>query len=143
MFHIQDILSHQHGPTSMTLASGDTDVFVCLMYHLVVNWSHLGLDELWLIRNSGLKHSILPMKKICQTLGENLIKCLPALHALTGCDTTSKIATKLAALTAIRNPKKPPTCRKFQQSTVNRARDKIGQNIFSQVPQTILLLANI
>jgi hypothetical protein len=38
------------------------------------------------------------------TLGRDLVKCLPALHALTGCDTTSKISTKLSALKAVRNP---------------------------------------
>ena len=32
------------------------------------------------------------------------MQCLPALHALTGCDTTSKIGTKLAALNTIRKP---------------------------------------
>ena len=69
MFHVQDILSHQSGPTSLSLSSGDTDVFVCLLYHFVTNWKNLGLDELWLIRNSGLKRSILPLRKICLTLG--------------------------------------------------------------------------
>ena len=77
MFHVQDILSHQSGPTSLSLSSGDTDVFVCLLYHFVINWKNLGLDELWPIRNSGLKRSILPLRKICLTLGEELIKCLP------------------------------------------------------------------
>ena len=51
MFHVQDILLHQCGPTSITL-----------------------------------------------------FLCLSALHALTGCDTTSKIATKLATLKAVRTP---------------------------------------
>ena len=37
-------------------------------------------------------------------MGNDLIRCLPALHALTGCDTTSKIETKLAALNAVRKP---------------------------------------
>ena len=113
MFHVQYILCHESGPTSITLSSGDTDVFVCLLYHFVVNWKHLGLDELWLIRNSGLKRSILPLTKICLTLEEELIKCLPALHALTGCDTTSKIATKLAALNAIRIPRNLPLLANF------------------------------
>ena len=113
MFHVQDILSHQSGPTSITLSSGDTDVFVCLLYHFVVNWKQLGLDELWLIRNSGLKRSILPLKEICLALGEELIKCLPALHALTGSNTTSKIATKLAALKAIRIPNNLPLLANF------------------------------
>ena len=37
-------------------------------------------------------------------MGNDLIRCLPALHALSGCDTTSKIETKLAALNAVRKP---------------------------------------
>ncbi|CAB3989604.1 Hypothetical predicted protein, partial [Paramuricea clavata] len=57
----------------------DTDVFVCLLYHLSKNWLHEDRIELWLIRNS-------------------------ALHALTGCDTTSKISTKLSALNTVRKP---------------------------------------
>ncbi len=104
MFHVQDILSHRTGPTSLTLSSGDTDVFVCLLYHITVNWRDLGLQELWLVRNSGVKRSILQLHDICIALGNELIKCLPALHALTGCDTTSKISTKLAALNAVRKP---------------------------------------
>ncbi|KAK5898293.1 hypothetical protein CgunFtcFv8_015724 [Champsocephalus gunnari] len=104
MFHVQDILSHRSGPTSITLSSGDTDVFVCLLYHITVNWRDLGLKELWLVRNSGVRRSILPLHDICLALGDELTKCLPALHALTGCDTTSKISTKLAALNAVRKP---------------------------------------
>ena len=100
---------------------------MCVMYHFVVNWSHLGLDELWLIPNSGLKHSILPLKKICQTLGENLIKCLPALHALTGCNTTSNIATKLAALTAIRNPKNLPLLANFNSPQLTDHEIKLAE----------------
>ena len=102
MFHVQDILSHRSGPTSITLSSGDTDVFVCLLYHFTVNWRDLGLQELWLVRNSG--RSILPLHDICTALGDELTQCLPALHALTGCDTTSKVGTKLAALNTIRKP---------------------------------------
>ena len=88
----------------MTLSSGDTDVFVCLLYHLTVNWRDFGLQELWLIRNSGMRRVILPLHDICSALGNDLIECLPAIHALTGCDTTSKIATKSAALNAVQKP---------------------------------------
>ena len=104
MFHIQDILCHQSDPTTITLLSGDTDVFVCLLYHISINWQHQGLTELWLIRNSGVKRSILPLHEICTTLTTDLLKCLPALYALTGCDTTSKISTKLSALNTVCKP---------------------------------------
>jgi hypothetical protein len=109
------------------------------LYHFVVNWKHLGLDELWIIRNSGLKRSILPLTKICLTLGEELIKCLPALHALTGCDTTSKIATKLAALNAIRIPRNLANfnCPQLTDNAIQLAK------FFSQVPQTIYALGEL
>ena len=74
-----------------------------MLYHITVSWKDLGLQELWLIRNSGMRRSILPLNDICTALGDKLTRCLPALHALTGCDTTSKISTKLAALKAIHN----------------------------------------
>ena len=104
MFHVQDIVSHHSEPISVTLSSGDTDVFVSLLYHFTVIWRDLGLRELWLIRNSGVRRSILPLHDICSALGNDLIKCLPAVHSLTGCDTTSKIATKYAALKAVQKP---------------------------------------
>ena len=48
-----------------------------------------------------MRRVILPLHNICSALGNDLIKCLLAVHALTGCDTTSKIATKSAALNAV------------------------------------------
>ena len=48
-----------------------------------------------------MKRSKLPLHDISTALGDKLTRCLPALHALTGYDTTSKISTKLAALKAI------------------------------------------
>ncbi len=108
MFHVQDIVSHRSGPTSVMLSSGDTDIFVCLLYHFTVNWRDLGLQELWLVRNSGVRRSILPLHDICSALANDLITCLPAVHALTGCDTTSKIATKYAALNAVNKTENLP-----------------------------------
>lgn len=106
LFHIQNILSTRSGPTSITVSTGDTDVFVCLLYHITVNWRDLGLKELWLIRNTGVKRSILPLHNICTALGDEVTRCLPALHALTGCDTTSKVSTKAAAVKAITKPER-------------------------------------
>ena len=51
-----------------------------------------------------MKRSILPVHDICTTLNDKLVKCLPALHALTCCDSTSKISMKLSALKTIRVP---------------------------------------
>ena len=39
---------------------------------------------------------------ICDELGEDLVEMLPAVHSLTGCDTTSKIGTKSKALAVMK-----------------------------------------
>ena len=98
--HVQDILSHQSGPTSMTRSMGDTVVFLCLLYCITVGWKYLGIQELWLICNSGMRRSILPLYDIhvCTSMGDKLTQCLPALHTLPGCDTTNNISIKLAAI---------------------------------------------
>ena len=85
MFHVQDILSQWSEPTTITLLLGDTGVFVCLLYHFTVNWRDLGLQELRLVRKSGVKRSILPLHDICLalSLGNKLVMCRPALHAVT------------------------------------------------------------
>ena len=83
MFHVQVILSDRSIPTSITVFSADTDVLVCLLYHLSTNWRYRGLTELWVVRNSGVKCSILPVHDICTSLDDKLVTCLPALHALT------------------------------------------------------------
>ena len=92
MFHVQDMLSRPSGPTSMTLLSGDTDVLVSLLYHFTVSWRDLGLQELWLICNSGMRKVILSLHDICSALRDDLIKYLPAVYALTrcGCGTTTR-----------------------------------------------------
>jgi len=47
---------------------------------------------------------IFTLHDICSALGNDLIKCLQAVNGLTECDTTSKIATKYAALSTIKKP---------------------------------------
>jgi hypothetical protein len=50
------------------------------------------------------ERSILPLHEIFTTLGRDLLKCLPALHALPGCDITSNILIKLSALNTVHKP---------------------------------------
>ena len=97
------------GPTSVTLSSGDIDVFVCLLYHFTVNGRDLGLHELWLVQNSGVKRSILLLHDVCTALGNNFIKYFPA-DALTECDTTSKIATSMQHYVLFKNQKNIHCC---------------------------------
>ena len=70
------------------IASVDTDIFVCLMYYHL-NWRKFSLQELWMHHN-GLAS---PIHESVASLPEEVVNVLPAIHALSGCDTTSKIGT--------------------------------------------------
>ena len=88
MFHVQDILSHRTGSTgstgSLSLSSGDTDVFVCLLYHI------RQLEKSWPPRAQAYP----------QLRSEKIIITSWYLHsagrrAHTVCDKTSKMSTNL------------------------------------------------
>ena len=76
-----------------------------------------------------MRRVILLLNDICSALGNDLIKCLPVVLALTGCDTTSKIATKSAA---------PNAVQKLESSlfTANRKLNTDGRDILGQMSQT-------
>ena len=77
----------------MIIASPDTDIFICSIYHFN-RFVFFGLNELW-FRTSRL---VVPVHDIVNDIDSDVVDVLPAVHALTGCDTTSKIGTKAAAL---------------------------------------------
>lgn len=79
--------------------SSDTDVFVLLLYY----WDELhscGLRELWVKTGVGDSTRFIPIHTLFTSVGKDLCKVLPAVHTLTGCDYTSKVGTKNAALKA-------------------------------------------
>ena len=78
---------------SVIIASPDTDIFICSIYHFN-RFVFFGLNELW-FRTSKL---VVPVHDIVNDIDSDVVDVLPAVHALTGCDTTSKIGTKAAAL---------------------------------------------
>ena len=79
------------------IASSDTDVFVSSTYHFV---KYFGLEKLWFIMGKSSKRIILPIHEAADVLKSDVVYILPAVHALTRCDTTSKIGNKCAALQA-------------------------------------------
>ena len=83
--------------------SGDTDVFVSLMYHFV-SWVQTGLREIW-VHHTG---DTSPLHEAVTNLPEEVVRMLPAAHALSGCDTTSKVGTKLQAFRAAQKPEHHP-----------------------------------
>ena len=58
----------------------------------------VNLQELWMICGKGETTRAVSLHAVATKIEATLIDVLPALHALTGCDTTSKICSKTAAL---------------------------------------------
>ena len=59
---------------------------------------HHNLKELWVRAGVGDTTRYVPLHTLFDRLGYQLCAVLPAVHSLTGCDTTSKVGTKKAAL---------------------------------------------
>ena len=86
------------GSVRIVLLSSDTDVFVLGLFFWKMLQSH-GLAELWMRAGVGDTTRYIPLHTIGDKSPE-LCQVLPAAHALTGCDITSKVGTKHAAIKA-------------------------------------------
>ena len=95
MFHINQNVVVDHFQR-VIVASADTDVFVCLMDHFS-NWTDYDIKELWMLSGQGRSSRAIPLHQLVNTMDSTVIEVLPAVHALSGCDTTSKIGTKKSA----------------------------------------------
>lgn len=87
----------------IVVLSSDTDVLVLLLHFSQIFKTH-GMFELWMRAGVGDSIRYIPVHVLAGKQGHELCDVLPAVHALTGCDITSKFGTKLAALKA--NPVK-------------------------------------
>ena len=83
----------------LVILSNDTDVFVVSMY-FSNHFKSLGLIELWFRARKGNKIRFIPLYVRVNSVGQSMCNILPAVHALTGCDITSKFGTKSVALKA-------------------------------------------
>ena len=83
----------------ITVFSNDTDVMVTLLYHMQV-FLLSGLKELWVKGGAGDATRYIPVHTLYEKVGAEVCSVLPAVHSLTGCDITSKVGTKKAALDA-------------------------------------------
>ena len=79
------------------VASADTDVLICLLYHFNQTWNDGGLFELWVLCGQGNTGRAVPIHNLVVEMSSIWVSVLPAVHTLTGCDTTSKVSTKHAA----------------------------------------------
>ena len=84
---------------SVIVASTDTDIFVSSIYHYS-KLKDCGLQNFWLTSGRGESRSFFPVHSLYEQLPTNVADVLPAVHALTGCNTVSKVGTKSRALKA-------------------------------------------
>lgn len=77
--------------------SNDTDTLALLLRYIDI-FERKGLKELWIRFGKGETKRMIPLHKIKESIGNELSQSIIKLHVLTGCDTTSKIGTKHAAL---------------------------------------------
>ena len=89
------------GIEAAIVCSGDTDVHTSLMYNYDNHWRHYGLRELWVQHNK----KVSPIHESMTHLGGLLVRILPTIHSLTGCDITSKVGTKEKAFKIASNEK--------------------------------------
>ena len=81
-FHVNDGIKRDNF-TKIVVASPDTDVFVNAVYHFT-QWTYCGLEELWILSGKSGGKQAFPAHDLVQTIDNNIIDVLPAVHALTG-----------------------------------------------------------
>ena len=82
---------------SVVIASADTDIFVPTLHHFF-NLKYFDLEELWFVSGRGNSRTFFPIYDLANHLDSDLVKYLSAVHALTPCDTASKVGTKSRAI---------------------------------------------
>ena len=65
------------------IASGDTDVFICAMYHYN-RWVYRGLNEMWIVSGKTGSTTAFPIHLLAEKLDPSVVDILPSVHALTG-----------------------------------------------------------
>ena len=96
MFHLNHVVkvAKYH---SVTVASPDTDVFVCTINHFK-QLMFFDLNEFWFISDRSHSTTAVPIHDLVDHVNADVFDILPPVHALTGCDTISKIDAKTAAV---------------------------------------------
>ena len=94
--HVLDCV--RSGYKTCVVISNDTMITALLFY--VPVFLQEGVKELWVQAGRGTSIRYVPLHTFHERLGHDLCSVLPALHNLTGCDISSKIGTKKAAIKA-------------------------------------------
>ena len=81
MFHVHQSVTTKSFESVIT-ASGDTDVFVCLIYHFNW-WIYHGLKEMWIVSGKSGSTTVFPIHQLAEQLESNVADISPAIHTLT------------------------------------------------------------
>ena len=98
MYHVNHALTVSNFQ-SVVVASPDADVFVCSMCHYK-QLIYFGLKEFWIVSGQSKARTVVQIHMLVDSMNDDVIGILPAVHVLTGSDTSSKIGTKVKALKA-------------------------------------------
>ena len=82
---------------SVVIASSGTDIFVSALHHFC-KLKYFDLEELWFVSGRGNSRTLFTIHDLANDLDSDLVEVLPAIHAVTGCDTASKVGTKSRAV---------------------------------------------
>ena len=91
--------SVKSGFPRVTVFSNEIDVLITLLYHMPVLLLN-GLEELLIKGGLGDTTRYIPLHTMYTKVGVEVCSVLPALQSLTGCDITSKVGSKKAAMAA-------------------------------------------
>ena len=73
------------------------DVLVAAIHHYN-KFIYFDLEDLWFISGKSESRTVLAIHDLVNEINTNFIDILPAIRALTGCDTTSKVGKKKKAI---------------------------------------------
>ena len=125
-FHLNHAVVADNIETAI-VCSADTDVFVSMLYNYENTWHERSLQELWQLYNE----LVSPVQSAASVLGIENVKILPAIHALSGCDTTSNIGTKNKAF-------KMSKLNRFQVGLAKFGEDIVTEEIIELVEEFLI-----
>ena len=105
MFVLAHYLDIKFKPSRIVIVTPDTDVVVIACYQFSKKFQ--SLKEMWVKTGTKKKNDLryISIDKICESLGQNLVNLLPALHSMTGCDSVSSFVDigKMTAIDHLKN----------------------------------------
>ena len=82
LFHLNQAITDERFEQAV-IASRDTDVFICAMYHYN-RWVYRGLNEVWIVSGKSGSTTAFPIHLLAEKLDPSVVDILPSVHALTG-----------------------------------------------------------